>query len=83
MEGERLDAEKISIAFVNSETESKQIGALIKKALPAAFSAAISQALNCNENFLPLKSNSLFTLLSQAKLAEKAEKKEVKEGGAQ
>lgn len=83
VEGERLDAEKISIAFVNSETESKQIGALIKKALPAAFSAAISQALNCNENFLPLKSNSLFTLLSQAKASEKTEKKEGKEGGAQ
>ncbi|MCH5282193.1 MAG: xanthine dehydrogenase family protein molybdopterin-binding subunit [Treponema sp.] len=83
MEGERLEAEKISIAFINSETESKQIGALIKKALPAAFSAAISQALNCNENFLPLKSNSLFTLLSQAKPAEKSEKEENKKGGPQ
>lgn len=83
IEGEKLDAEKISIAFVNSETESKQIGALIKKALPAAFSAAISQALNCNENFLPLKSDSLFNLLSQTKPAEKTEKKESKEGGAQ
>ena len=83
VEGERLDAEKISIAFVNSETESKQIGALIKKALPAAFSAAISQALNCNENFLPLKTDSLFNLLSQVKPAEKTEKKDDKEGGVQ
>lgn len=83
MEGERLDAEKISIAFVSSETESKQIGALIKKALPAAFSAAVSQALHCNGNFLPLKSSSLFSLLSQTKPAEKTEKKETKEGGTQ
>ena len=71
MQNERLKAKNISIAFVQSESESAQIGGLIKKALPAAFAAALSQATNAPIRSLPLKAEDIFKAVLSASAKEK------------
>ncbi len=71
MQNERLKAKNISIAFVQSESESAQIGGLIKKALPAAFAAALSQATNAPIRSLPLKAEDIFKAAWSASAKEK------------
>lgn len=65
IEGERLCAKKISIAFVQSEAESAQIGGLIKKSLPAAFASALSQALGTSVQSVPLKVDGVYNLVKK------------------
>ncbi len=65
IEGDNLSARHIHISFVQSESESAQIGGLIKKALPAAFTSALSQALGCQINSIPLKDDTLFRLVKE------------------
>ncbi len=69
VENEMLDCAKISVSFVQSESEPAQIGGLIKKCLPAAFSSALSQALGSDIPSLPIKTDSLFKIISQANTA--------------
>ncbi|MCR5045614.1 MAG: xanthine dehydrogenase family protein molybdopterin-binding subunit [Treponema sp.] len=76
IENERLSAKNISIAFVQSELEPAQIGGLIKKALPAAFASALSQALNSDLRSIPLKENDIFKAAQEAIKKESAAKKE-------
>lgn len=71
IEGERLSAKNISIAFVQSELEPAQIGGLIKKALPAAFASALSQALNTDIHSVPLKSADIFKAAIEPAAAKK------------
>lgn len=81
IQGERLAAKNISIAFVQSEAESAQIGGLIKKALPAAFASALSQAVNCEIRSLPLKEGEILkAALSAAAATATAESQQAKEG---
>ena len=80
--GEKLSAKNIYISFVQSESEPAQIGGLIKKALPAAFASALSQALRLDIHSIPLKNNELFkAVLEQKEAAKEKEKTQAKEDG--
>lgn len=74
IENEVLDCKNISVYFVQSESEPAQIGGLVKRILPAAFSAALSQAMNCEINSLPINENVLYDIVSSS-LPEKQEGK--------
>lgn len=76
MQNQRLRAKNISIAFVQSEAEPAQIGGLIKKALPAAFAAALSQAANVDIHSVPLKNGEIFKTIIAAASKEAPQKKE-------
>ena len=79
---EKLSAKNIYISFVQSESEPAQIGGLIKKALPAAFASALSQALRLDIHSIPLKNNELFkAVLEQKEAAKEKEKAQAKEDG--
>ena len=52
----------ISVQFMQSEAEPKQIGHIIHSILPAAFTSALSQALAAPVNELPLQTDSLYKL---------------------
>lgn len=78
IKNERLSAKSISIAFVQSELEPSQIGGLVKKALPAAFASALSQALNCDIHSVPLGDSDVFKATMEAAAKENAASK--KEG---
>ncbi len=79
---EKLSAKNISISFVQSESEPAQIGGLIKKALPAAFAAALSQATQLDIHSIPLKSGEIFRArLEQSAAAKEKESAQKKEGG--
>ena len=79
IQNERVAAKNIHIAFVQSESESAQIGGLIKKALPAAFASALSQAANSETRSVPIKSGDIF----KAAMASAAKESEQKKEGAQ
>ncbi len=80
--GEKLSAKNIYISFVQSESESAQIGGLIKKSLPAAFASALSQAMRLDIRSLPLKNGELFkAALDQKEAAKDKENAQKKEGG--
>ena len=80
--GEKLSAKNIYISFVQSESESAQIGGLIKKSLPAAFASALSQAMRLDIRSLPLKNGELFkAALDQKEAAKEKENAQKKEGG--
>lgn len=71
---EPLDCPDIKIAFIQSEENPKQIGEVIKKIVPAAYTQALSQALNTTVTKLPLTTDSLYEILqnkkAEAKLSE-------------
>ena len=75
-QGQAIDAQNISIAFAQSDGEPAQIGGLIKKALPAAFASALSQALNADIHSLPLKNNEIFKTAMALEPKEGGQKKE-------
>ncbi len=62
MEEEVLKCPEISVQFVQSEEEPKQIGHIVASILPPAFTAALSQALTDTVTSLPLKTDSLFKI---------------------
>ena len=53
------------VAFIQSNENPKEIGSVIENVVPAAFSSAVSQALGVEVTTLPLKTDSIFNLLSQ------------------
>ena len=58
-------APAVSVQFTQSDDEPKQIGHLVFSILPAAYTSALSQALASTVNSLPLKTDSLFKILSE------------------
>ena len=68
VEGEQISAEKLKISFIQSEDEPSQIGELVYHVLPAAYSEALSQALGCTINSLPLATDTLYKRLQENKI---------------
>lgn len=64
MENEILKCHEkdISIQFINSDDEPKQIGHIIASILPPAFTAALSQTVSCPVGKLPLQTDTLFKI---------------------
>jgi len=60
LEEETLDCKKIKITFIQSESEPCQLGGLIAKVLPSAFSSALSQALAKDFTKVPVNGDSLY-----------------------
>lgn len=60
VQDEILECSKISISFVNSENNPTQIDGLISRILPAAFTSALSQAVDREINSIPIKTNQIF-----------------------
>lgn len=60
VEDEALKCDKISVLFVQSENDPKQIDGLISRILPAAFSSALSQAIGHEINTIPVKPQNFF-----------------------
>ena len=65
VQDESLTCPAISVQFTQSDEEPKQIGALVHSILPAAYTSALSQALACTVDFLPLRSDSLFKVMEK------------------
>ena len=78
VEGCSLSADKISVQFMQSEDEPKQIGNIIYSILPAAYTSALSQAIDINIESLPLKTDTLFKLMEKKSKDTKIESEEEK-----
>lgn len=90
----RIPLKSISIEFLDSDSPSMQIGALLDKIIPAAYTQALAQVLGAPVDHLPFKNDSLHGLLfdrdmrwrankiaGQMKAAEDAEKLSVENLG--
>lgn len=73
-EDDRIEYPPVKISFMQSEEESSQIGELVYQVIPAAFTQALTQALNCTINSIPLKSETIFTKIKEQKAFLKEEK---------
>lgn len=60
MDEDELDCAKISISFIHSQNEPKQLHGLIANVIPAAFSSALSQAISETITSIPVKEDLLF-----------------------
>ena len=62
-----LDAQNISVSFLDSEEGPKQIGELVYNLLPAALGTAISNAFSHTIHSIPLELDSIFKLVQNTK----------------
>lgn len=63
VKNERIFCPKITIKFIESEKESKNVSNLVSLILPAAYTSALSQSLSLTVNYLPLSNSSLYNLI--------------------
>ncbi|MDE6774096.1 MAG: hypothetical protein K2J14_05650, partial [Treponemataceae bacterium] len=66
MENDTMHCAHIRVQFVQSDSEPKQISDLAAAVLPAAMTAALSQALAITLTRLPLQSDTLYRLTKKA-----------------
>ena len=76
VEKESIHCENVNVFFIQSKSEPKQIGNIVYSLIPPAFSAALSQTIASTVNFLPMKNETLFELISNAKVLHKKQKRE-------
>ncbi|MGN0729172.1 molybdopterin cofactor-binding domain-containing protein [Treponema sp.] len=74
LEDDKVECKNIRISFMQSEKDPSQIGELVHQVIPAAYTQALTQALNCTINSLPLKTDSLFIKIKEQKARIKAMK---------
>ena len=81
IDDETIEVQNLKISFIQSEENPCQIGELVYHLIPSAYSQALSQALNCEINYLPLKADSIFEKIREQKklLKEMEEKKKTAE----
>ena len=81
IDDETIEVQNLKISFIQSEENPCQIGELVYHLIPSAYSQALSQALNCEINYLPLKADSIFEKIREQKklLKEIEEKKKTAE----
>ena len=66
-EDDRIEYPQVKISFCQSENDSSQIGELVYQVIPAAFTQALTQALNCTINSIPLKTDTIFKKIKEQK----------------
>lgn len=74
VKGKTVICDNINIEFLKTKNKSGQIGNLIHTALPAAFSAALSLALNTQLTKLPCTEKLLFSLIKGNEVKNKTDK---------
>ncbi len=74
MQAEIVECDNVNISFIKSDDEPSQIGELVFQVIPAAYTQAISQAIDCAVNFLPLNSDSIFNMLKEQEEIREAKK---------
>lgn len=65
VKNETVACENINITFIPSKQEPAQIGELVHNTLPAAFSSALSLALNTHLTELPCTQNLIYSLIQE------------------
>lgn len=63
VQDETVNCSNIHISFLQSTSNPTQIGELVYQVLPSAYTQALTQALSCTINSLPLHTDSLYNQL--------------------
>ncbi|MBQ5491549.1 MAG: xanthine dehydrogenase family protein [Treponema sp.] len=74
VKNESLSSAQTTISFIKSDEPPVQLGNLIYRIIPAAYTQALTQALGYSITSLPLKTNSLFLKLLEQRIKEQAER---------
>jgi len=69
---EAISCSNIHVSFMQSESDATQIGELVYQVLPAAYTQALTQALGCTINTLPLRTDTLYNRICDKTALEKA-----------
>src|SRR5574344_1488053 len=72
IENETVCCKNIHISFLQSKDSPTQIGELVYQVLPAAYTQALTQALSCTVNSLPLQTDTLYNRVADKTMLEKA-----------
>lgn len=78
LENDDLECGNIRISFVQSDRKPSAIGELVYKVIPAAYTQALSQALDCTIDKLPLKADSLYTAIRLKAMAKEQTSSQIK-----
>ncbi len=65
LKDDKIEIPELKISFKQSEREPSQIGELVYQAIPAAFTQALTQALNCTINLIPFRTDFLYKKLKE------------------
>ena len=65
VEDDRLNCPDTQISFMDSDDDPTQIGELMYQVIPAAFTGALSQAIDYTVSSLPLRTDSLYNLICE------------------
>ena len=74
VKNETLSSAQTHISFIKSDEPPVQLGNLIYRTIPSAYTQALTQALGYSITTLPLKTNSLFLKLLEQRIKEEAER---------
>ncbi len=69
IEDEEIEATSISIQFMQSDDEPKQIGEIVASLLPAAWASALSQAVGKTITHMPVQTDTIYKLTEKLKTA--------------
>lgn len=83
LEDDRVECTNLKISFMQSEKDPSQIGELIYQVIPAAYTQALTQALNCTINSLPLTTETLYKKIREEKRRIREQKEMQKKEEAQ
>ncbi len=62
VEDDTVESDNIHVSFLKSDAAPEQIGELVYQIIPAAYIQAISQALGCSVNFIPLNIKTIYDI---------------------
>ena len=79
VKNETLSSAQTHISFIKSDEPPVQLGNLIYRTIPSAYTQALTQALGYSITTLPLKTNSLFLKLLEQRIKEEAERAQEEE----
>lgn len=70
VENDFVEYPKININFMQSDEEPMRVSDLVFQILPAAYTQALTQVLNCCINVIPLQSDTIYYKLEEQKILE-------------
>lgn len=72
VENDFVEYPKVNINFMQSEEEAMCLSDLVYQILPAAYTQALTQVLNCCINVIPLQTDTIYYKLEEQKIFESA-----------
>ncbi len=74
VQNDTIRADKFKITFIESDENPCKLGEVIYKIIPASYTEALNQALNCSINTIPINTNTIYDTISYKNTLELVQK---------